>query len=431
MKGNRDLAWIDSLTEDQVRVHLTERELDTRGILPTLRDRLRRYELHALEFASPLLATHPIPQTEESEPSGAAVLSPSEVAGRVDRAGLAHSPPYRAPQGERKQPDYFGLLNNEGHRPPPIFEPTRYQSPTNSRFTRATAADAYHMLRRWNLSFTGRRGSDAEAFLDRLREARDLITVSDLDLFKCLPGFLSEIALYWFRLENKNWRNWNDFEIAWRRRFGDPDYEYALRDEIARRTQGESEPVTEYITCLRALLERVRPPWPLAEQLDQVHRNMLPRLRRGVRRHEFRDFGELEEAALRFERDDNAEKNYRSPLPPEQSMFPELAYRGPRTKHKNVATAAMTRAVPNSARGKGGRAESSAAVKNEATGEPTAPPRETSAVASDLQCWNCGKVGHRSRDCGEQRQMHCYRCGKKGYTLRSCPGCSGNASRST
>jgi len=150
--------------------------------------------------------------------------------------------------------------------------------PTNSRPGRASTAEAYNLMRKWNLHFSGKRGNDAEAFLLRIKEARAIVPIIDADLFKCLPLFLSEVALYWVRLESENWRNWNDFEAAWRARFGDPDYQYALHDEIFRRTQGEHETAVDYLTCLRALLSRMTPPWPLEEQLNFAHRNMLPRM---------------------------------------------------------------------------------------------------------------------------------------------------------
>ncbi|EFN71278.1 hypothetical protein EAG_11517, partial [Camponotus floridanus] len=143
------------------------------------------------------------------------------------------------------------------------------------------------------LHFPGKRDNDAEAFLLRIKEARAIVPISDADLFKCLPLFLSEVALYWVRLESGNWRDWNDFEAAWRGRFGDPDYQYALRDEIFRRTQGEYETAADYLTCLRALLSRMTPPWPLEEQLNFAHRNMLPRLQIAIRQQEFRDFATL------------------------------------------------------------------------------------------------------------------------------------------
>ncbi|EFN60198.1 hypothetical protein EAG_06206, partial [Camponotus floridanus] len=152
------------------------------------------------------------------------------------------------------------------------------------------------------LQFSGARGSDAETFLTRIEEGRALITVSDEEIFKCIPFFLSGIALYWYRSERDRWRTWRDFQTAWRARFGNPDFQFALRDEIMRRTQGEHEPIADFITCIRALFDRLSPPWSLDEQLNYAHRNMLPRLQISVPRRNVYDFASLEDAATRIER---------------------------------------------------------------------------------------------------------------------------------
>jgi len=105
--------------------------------------------------------------------------------------------------------------------------------------------------------------------------------------------------------------------VAWRTRFGDPDFQFALRDEILRRTQGEHESVADYLMCMQALFDRLSPPWSMAEQLNYAHRNMLPRLQIAVRRDEFRDFASLELLASRIEVSQNtavALRRFRSDL---------------------------------------------------------------------------------------------------------------------
>ncbi|XP_032673064.1 activity-regulated cytoskeleton associated protein 1-like [Odontomachus brunneus] len=115
-------------------------------------------------------------------------------------------------------------------------------------------------MRRWNLSFSGARGYDVETFLMRIEEGRELVPIANGDLFKCLPFFLTGIALQWYRIKKSRWSTWREFEAAVRGRFGDPDYQFALRDEIMRRTQGEQEPVADYLTCLLGLFGRLDPP---------------------------------------------------------------------------------------------------------------------------------------------------------------------------
>ncbi|EFN88524.1 hypothetical protein EAI_13201, partial [Harpegnathos saltator] len=131
-------------------------------------------------------------------------------------------------------------------------------------------------------------------FLLRISEGRDVIPIADEDLFKCLPFFLTGIALQWYRMKRSRWVSWRKFAGAMRARFGDPDFQFALRDEIMRRTQGEHEPVADYLTCILGLFGRLDPPWGEVEQLNYAYRNMLPRLQVAVHRDDFEDFDALE-----------------------------------------------------------------------------------------------------------------------------------------
>lgn len=270
------------------------------------------------------------------------------------------------------------------------------------------------------MNFSGKKDSDAEAFLLRIKEARAIVPIADADLFKCLPLFLTGIALYWVKLESENWRNWNDFETVWRARFGDPDYQYVLRDEIFRLTQGEYETAADYFTCFRALLNGMMPPWALGEQLNFEHRNMLPRLQVTIRRQEFANFSTLEYLATRVEWSYLAEKTYRHLLPPEQSIFP-LAYHVPKGKKGTVTVATATATVGRGEKRKSkrnatadtGKSDDTASVTAAANGTNTRDIEITTAkLTANVTCWNCGKTGYRTRGCTEPRKKYCYRYGK-------------------
>lgn len=176
-------------------------------------------------------------------------------------------------------------------------------------------------------------------------------------------------------------------------------------------------------------------PWPLAEQLNFAHRNMLPRLQIVIRRQEFGDFSTLEYLATRVKRSYLAEKNYRPPLPPEKLIFPDLAYHAPKGKAKNPVTVAT--ATSNKKEKK--KANKAVVKKAEfATENVTANKTSDSTTAaaaintekSNIKCWNCEKTGHRARDCTEQRHIYCYRCGKREVTVKTYPTCTENADRS-
>ncbi|KAL6419699.1 hypothetical protein ACFW04_011264 [Cataglyphis niger] len=163
----------------------------------------------------------------------------------------------------------------------------------------------------------------------RVEEGRDLVPVADEDILRCLPFFLSGIALHWFRGRRDRLLTWDAFRSAWRIRFGDPDFQFALRDEITRRTQGEQESVADYLTCLRAMYDRLSPPWSAAEQISYALRNMLPRLQIAMRREEVDDLDALEDLATRIEASHQLAQRYRAPPTPDKSLFPDLAYRSP------------------------------------------------------------------------------------------------------
>ncbi|EFN62561.1 hypothetical protein EAG_04420, partial [Camponotus floridanus] len=151
------------------------------------------------------------------------------------------------------------------------------------------------------LKFSGTRGENAETFLFRIEEGRELVPVSDEDILRCLPFFLIGIALYWFRSKRNRLSDWNAFKDAWRTRFGDPDFQFALREEIMRRTQGEHESVTDFFSCLRAMFDRLSPSWTESEQVSSAFRNLLLRFQQSIRRNEVGNLDALEDLATRVE----------------------------------------------------------------------------------------------------------------------------------
>lgn len=156
-------------------------------------------------------------------------------------------------------------------------------------------------MQKWNLKFSGARGENAETFLLHIEKGRELIPVTEENILRCLPFVLTDIALYWFHGKRDRLLTWAVFKSAWRMRFGDPDFQFALRDEIMKHTQEELESVADYLTCLRVMFDRLSPPWSEAEQVSYAFRNMLPRLQIAVYRNEVEDLEALEYVATRVE----------------------------------------------------------------------------------------------------------------------------------
>ena len=135
-------------------------------------------------------------------------------------------------------------------------------------------------------------------------------------------------ALHWCRSEQKYWRSWRDFCNSARQWFSvDREFQQRLEAEAIARTQGRNEPVTDYIICLRAIMDRMTSPWDFKKRLQLLYQNMLPTKKRQVPYDQVTN----ETTLLRLARDAEKlildERNYVPPPPPGHAVFPELAYK--------------------------------------------------------------------------------------------------------
>lgn len=352
----------------------------------------------------------------------------------------------------RRPPDHEFSLDREN-------QPR--QSYINSHRFSSNTASAYETMRKWNIRFSGNSQEDAESFLRRIEEGRSFFPIRGEDLLRVLPFFLSGIALNWFRSSRYQWRSFEEFSHAFRIRFADADFQFELRQEVHRRTQGENEKVADYLTNMWSMLDRIVPPLTEAEEVSYAHRNLLPRLQLTIRRSEVYSRCHLEDLAIAAEKTYRVARSYRPPPTPERSLLPDLAYKENRTRNPTKKREFVNLAIDsddeecdvdqfflaqdkknpdsNKSTTKTNSKKSSAPPKETKVSETLSPvDNKTSNSDSDrkdkpppkpLTCWNCDLTGHRSIDCKEARVIYCFGCGKKGETRMTCPNCAENANR--
>ena len=109
------------------------------------------------------------------------------------------------------------------------------------------------------------------------------------------------------------------------------------------RTQGPSEEISTYLLKVRDLLDQLKPPRTLEEQLDRVYQKLHPSYGLRLERKDFENFSELQRLGKRKELRRAQERAYNPPRPISDSAFSALAYTPPKQKrHVRLAPVVQT-----------------------------------------------------------------------------------------
>ena len=279
--------------------------------------------------------------------------------------------------------------------------------------------------------------------------------------------------------------NIEDFVDAFRLQYSFGDVQERLRKELEVRTQGPSEEISTYLLKVWDLLDQLKPPLRLGEQVDRVYQKLHPSYWLCIERKDFDNFPELQRLNKREELRRAQEKAYKPPPPISDSAFPASAYIPPKQQRhvrlapvvqtsldkaevtlsssSNLAPVAATqtdertqqrssrirkfkppdgqqgekkdrkRDTRSKSRGRRNdkpKKDEAQPTENEPTpGElriETAPPK---AKYEDMQrrkqretCFRWGQVGHWRREC--MNAAICQNCGQPNTTARHCTRCN-------
>lgn len=309
--------------------------------------------------------------------------------------------------------------------------------PENESQRQRRISTAFDSLRKLNIKFSGAPSEDPDEFIKSLQECRHILQVTDEELLQCIPFLLSGVARNWYRTSGAHWRSFREFEHAWLGRFTNPDFQYALREEIRARTQHPRERVTDFLTNLRCLLERLQPPMSERDQIREALRNMLPTLsihmNMALGMNPWATWVDLERLAANVERSLIHAKQYKPPPSVDDSMLPGLAYRDSgRTYRPDRPRPVRVNAV-----------EEEEILDDWLLGLDNYMPEEELAhlryrnnanttpgsrlgpekPKSDGRCWRCGEKGHFMESCRNPRKVFCRDCGRPGVRRMNCPDC--------
>lgn len=226
-----------------------------------------------------------------------------------------------------------------------------------------------NQIRKWGCHFDGR---DPAAFLERLNELRDGYGFSGTQLLRGLPELLKGDALLWYRNFRVGWRNWEDFEDAFRLQYFPRRYAASLRREITNRYQKPGEKFAQYSTVMMTLMRRAGGFSP-EEQLEQIYEHMNPEYKVYVRVDDVISIAELQIRATEFE---------------------------------------------------GIEQERNEARKRE---KSAANPVVASVYNRNDCCWRCKQRGHTRFQCKRPAKKFCSQCGRDGVLTNECHPPAGKA----
>ncbi|XP_017466340.1 PREDICTED: uncharacterized protein LOC108359149 [Rhagoletis zephyria] len=234
-------------------------------------------------------------------------------------------------------------------------------------------------VRKWGFKYDG--GRDPLSFIERVEELAEVYEVNRDLLPRAMPELLKEKALTWFRSNNRNWRQWEDFKRDFLRFFLNSRYHETLDDEIRRRVQQPNEKFKDYVLALQSLMRHAN--YTSEQKLTRIYRNSRSEFQWYVKRSEFTTLEGLVSLAEDMEN-----------IPPVREPQRAAARTTPRVTERYQ----HMRELPRSD-------ETARAERTQRRPEPhsgVATP-QTEYVNPWTACRHCGEDGHFARECRAAR----------------------------
>ncbi|CAB0042212.1 unnamed protein product [Trichogramma brassicae] len=274
--------------------------------------------------------------------------------------------------------------------------------------TLARERNTCDLYRQWGLVFRDAGKSNPEMFITRLMTCAGRYQLSLDDICRTLPAVLDMEACAWLEREEREWETLDDMAEAFRLQYCDEGTQQCLRQEIEARTQGPKEEISVFLLKIRLLLDQLKPPLCLSEQIDRAYMNLHPSYRRAFSREqcvsfrEFQKLGKLEELKRR------QELAYREPPKSDNVMFRNAAYVEPEESKERSVAAVVIASVEEKEKEKVKEKE------KDKKSEHQKPDKE-------VRCYRCQKRGHIAARC--RTRFKCEKCGVDAGRFRLCNKC--------
>ena len=352
------------------------------------------------------------------------------------------------------------------------------ETESRKRIKRANKMDVVKQLKNWDLKFDGTdKGATAGKFLRKLENGVKSKNIKDKDLFSALPFIFTDAADIWFTSIQNRVKTWKDFKKKFQNRFIPEIDDEDLMDELRKRSQGEGEEISRYLTNMQYIVSRFRKPPAEKTLVRLISENLLPDYGDYLADKSISSLEDIEKYGRKFEKRLERKKRYAAPPSATDSRLPEVAFvKSAKSKKSSTAAISEVSAIQEESKQKN---NGSSGVSNENSGQNnnrknnntqktgqkqanneqrnqnnqnqqnkkfniTNRNVESGAKAKSGQsietgsknvsvngkaefhgaCYTCGEVGHPAKNCPTkppEPKFVCYRCNVEGHTSSRCP----------
>lgn len=279
-------------------------------------------------------------------------------------------------------------------------------------FSRRDERFQHYRLDRWGIQFSGdSQGMDVSDFVFQVNE---LIVAERIPNDRFLDQayiLFSGEARRWYFTYKKKYKTWNNFSKHLKIRFGDPNKDRKLLQEIKDRKQKKGESFVAFCAEIEGMFERMTKQYSERKRLKVLRNNMRRWYKTKLTFYKIKNIAHLSMLCQQLDKDSGR-------------IYTKTSQ--PFKKHvRNVE------ATSESSTSSSDEAEICAFERRDRY-ERKDRPKYSGARAGDTTmiketlkepvalCWNCRKYGHRWRDCKQPKVIFCHACGTPGVTFQTC-----------
>lgn len=284
-------------------------------------------------------------------------------------------------------------------------------------------------LKNWEIKFTGESNSSVDKFLEQAFAFKSSKRVSDGLMLDLVPNMLRDKALRWFIVNNSSINSWSKFVSEVRNAYRVKGYDLKLKREMFFRKQHKVETIDEFVTVMRSMNNRITRKLDDEELVDLIKSNLNPYLSTKLGSGNLYSFEELldwgrNEEANKAQADSNQVQSVASSLDAEFSFVVPVKPESSNNNNNNNKQSSYSNkgynSFNNNRKFENKNSESTNNTEVKVVAETNITKDNSKNKNSDMNCWNCGGVGHRFTQCVKEKVIFCHCCGKKGVTSRRC-----------